>query len=789
MTIPEAIERLKKERQNENGTRFPCRAIMVDNIEKYCYLLEQLKESLNDAVMVASEDLFSDEYDIMPRYSDLTKTEYQDQWLILPGVSEYLRLFRKDEMEYRRFGKLWKYNAPAEVSKGRIIIPLWGCEAQWFDPALNFYDKRREEDCFWDCTEEDERTQQFRIQVFSGSVFEQHISKMRFGGHLSKSLREWYEYWCDPNPQLTEEVLLTGRFRSVTPAKGDITIEVIPNLSDFVRNHMDNGKILEKESLCEEAFSLLFPHALKGRSLEQAVLCILNQRTFSAFDAMKDWRTMALEKKQLIALFIRRHPDKSYLSYCVNLSAKERDISNHVLHDIFTVGQYRPEWIEESKKLISTMGLIRDAQYFEQMDQLLTYEERLPYLTGDTKEERIYLIRMIGNWMKLDAEQVKNCSALRSVYPRLYAYLDLNGEYTYGMDSNLSEYFRRYRSYKLKNTLPEQETVFSQGVDIERFHFRFSLLSDALNSDCVILWVDALSAEWLPLLNWTLRNSCEGDIVHVSVAQAVLPTSTRFNEEWNNMGVPYQKLNKLDILAHRGIVDDPDYYACIEEQINFVSDLTEEINALLKQYRRVIITGDHGASRLAARFFHKRQAMNAPFGAVVGSHGRYCQIPSRIQRTDSNVRAVQNEDGNFFLVCSNYDHFTKSGFAAGSDDEKPIYGEIHGGASPEEVLVPVIVADARTEKFFTAQWERSTVKIIRKKSQAVLKFSGRVQKLQVKVGSSTAECLKEGEGYRWKIMLSGLKQGVYNASIIADGVLITVEPLTVISLLGDDSFP
>ena len=64
-------------------------------------------------------------------------------------TSEYLRLFSKKEQLDRRFASLWSYQAPAS-STGRIIIPLWGCEAQWFDSALNLTGDLRQQDFYYD---------------------------------------------------------------------------------------------------------------------------------------------------------------------------------------------------------------------------------------------------------------------------------------------------------------------------------------------------------------------------------------------------------------------------------------------------------------------------------------------------------------------------------------------------------------------------------------------------------------------------------------------------------------
>lgn len=121
MTIKEVVAGLQKEKQGAVASRFPCRAIMVKNVVQYCELLSELRK-ISDIRMVQTEELFSN-IDVMPKYENLKAAKYQNEWLVLTGVSEYLRLFSKKEAVDCRFASLWSYQAPAS-STGRIIIPL-----------------------------------------------------------------------------------------------------------------------------------------------------------------------------------------------------------------------------------------------------------------------------------------------------------------------------------------------------------------------------------------------------------------------------------------------------------------------------------------------------------------------------------------------------------------------------------------------------------------------------------------------------------------------------------------
>lgn len=292
----------------------------------------------------------------------------------------------------------------------------------------------------------------------------------------------------------------------------------------------------------------------------------------------------------------------------------------------------------------------------------------------------------------------------------------------------------------------------------------------------------------MSLLLDQLSQNKDGVVASCELTQALLPTETKFNEQWKQMGdVPYEKLDKLDKLAHKGVVDEPDYYTCIEEQLAFFEKVSDKVNELLKKYRRVIITGDHGTSRLAARFFHARKGLQAFKDATPLSHGRYCSIKAKPNAVYGDLTEATDSSGQHYLVFKSYNHFSIGGFAAGKDDDNVIYGEVHGGASPEEMIVPVVVFDRKTDLPLTVKWadDKSEVKLKRKIAKATLEFSGKIKTLEVKAGTVEAEVCDTGDGKIWTLAFERISTGEYNLVIVADGKLVSIDkPLSVISALG-----
>ena len=777
MTVNDVIKKLSSEQEQNLGSRFCCRAIMVDNISQYVSLMDSLK-MLPHVEMVSSSDLFEGD-DILPRYENLTSSAYHNKWLILPGVSEYLRLFSSDEAQSRRFDKLWNCREWKATNTGRLLIPLRGSKGEWYDKSLHFMGNIRQEDFFFDCTEDNCSEEHLNLTVMSGKF-------RKFKDRLSANyqivldgIKEWYEYWSNPSPQIRSQLLITGRINSVRQVNGDISVRVIKDAFSFVRENMNGAEALTAENCPPEAIDYLFDKSLQGITVDMAILSCLNTQNFSGIDIMSKWGNFDDGKKQLVKLWCQLHPDDSYLHHVISASENVLDIGKNILHQIFSFAQRRPDWVRESQELIEAMHLTRDEDYIDAVSVISDYEEQLKYLSGESEQEKCFLINLAGNQMKESADGIWR-EQIKSVYPALYAYLD-----EAGYDEEIKRYMSLYKAHKLTNTLPKDEYTYFANIGIEDYVYRYSAISDALNDQTIVLWIDALGVEWLPLALWALGQVDSGKIESVTVTRANLPTETKFNKQWEQMNAPYEKeLIGLDKLAHNGVIDNPNYHACIEKQIDFVvNTISGSVRALLKKYRRVIITGDHGTSRLAARFFHKRDGIeDANIQAL--SHGRYGLVmgSGTMQPTDKQL-LTKDDEGKKYIVFKNYDHFKKSGRAAGINDDNPEFGEIHGGATPEEILVPVIVVDSKDTLALSAAWKNNPIKISMRKAKGTIFFNGDVSSLQAKIGENTALATKVTPK-EWTVVFNNLKSGIHQVLLIADGNLVHVDDLTVNSALG-----
>lgn len=301
--------------------------------------------------------------------------------------------------------------------------------------------------------------------------------------------------------------------------------------------------------------------------------------------------------------------------------------------------------------------------------------ERLYYLTDNTRIERYAIIDEIAQINDIP-------QALTWIYPALSLYLT---DYTFSGKNNevFTSYFRQYKRQKITNRLDNDflDTVTTLATDGNRVYnaldTRGSIVEKLNNGKNELYWVDALGVEFLGYIQVRAREL--GLSIKIQIGRAVLPTLTYLNrdfyDEWKG-GKTTTK--KLDGIKHNG--EEEFNYEKQKTPIHLAEELKVVDKALewakdeLLQSRTscVVIASDHGASRLAVI----RESENKWEMATTGQHSGRCCPTNEI---DDKPDTATEEHG--FWVLADYDRF-KGGRRASV--------EVHGGASLEEVLVPVI---------------------------------------------------------------------------------------------------
>ncbi len=267
-------------------------------------------------------------------------------------------------------------------------------------------------------------------------------------------------------------------------------------------------------------------------------------------------------------------------------------------------------------------------------------------------------------------------SHIPGLYPHLDNYL---ADYDYGTDE-LTSYFNRYRRYKLRNNVDAQFCDEAIEISFGQLPSRESELTKNVHgAKTAVLVVDAMGAEYLPfIVEQTAKRSLKIE-KHCAVLSRY-PTSTQFNK----IDPACEKLPEmkgLDVIVHDGTKahQQNTYYENIAAVLDRVfSEIFNCLEQNMSQFDRIILTADHGASRLAVLAYELgfAKTLDNPCNEKPDDW-RYIQAPPG----KCPEEFIETLDGKYWVVRG-YNRLPKQG--------SKLY-ELHGGYTAEECLVPFVV--------------------------------------------------------------------------------------------------
>lgn len=311
------------------------------------------------------------------------------------------------------------------------------------------------------------------------------------------------------------------------------------------------------------------------------------------------------------------------------------------------------------------------------------------YLTDNTQKEQETIFSFLDQY-GLEMDRSKLMDILSKVYPALHHYLL---PYRFGNDL-LDQYFQDYKYQKVINKiLPEFEAEVEEQAEKREYNYilspRTSVIESLNRKDAQLYFIDAMGVEYLGYILAVCKEL--NLITNVKVCAAELPSITSRNKEFLELfaDAKYQTVSIKDIddIKHHGKYDF-DFYKNSKLPIHLIKEL-EVIRTVLVKIRddlsesslqRVFMIADHGASRLAV--LHDTENMWEM--AENGQHsGRCCP------KSDVDEKPDFAADAGDFWALANYDRF-KGGRKANV--------EVHGGATLEELCVPIIELTYMAEK-------------------------------------------------------------------------------------------
>lgn len=336
------------------------------------------------------------------------------------------------------------------------------------------------------------------------------------------------------------------------------------------------------------------------------------------------------------------------------------------------------DFYEERKKVVASFDEVSIAEYVRETRRFSEPERQLHYLTAATYAERCEILRILAR-----CTTMPDC--LKRIYPALWEYLKefkfAGGEFL----DTLTSYFTSYKRQKIANHIEPVFAGIVREVAEDRPQFilpsRESILEKLDCGHTILFWVDALGCEWLGYVQSAAERM--GMKLRVTPTRAILPTITSVNrgfyDEWKNEKLmPIQSLDKI---KHGDF--EKDAFECRDVPSHFPKELDvldrvmKDVYAWLRGHAggKVVLTSDHGATRLAVL------SENCTIWEMPGKgkHGGRC---CKVSEFDGDLPpcSTKSDDG-VWHVLAGHDRF--KGGRIGDV-------EVHGGATLEEMVVPVI---------------------------------------------------------------------------------------------------
>ena len=132
-------------------------------------------------------------------------------------------------------------------------------------------------------------------------------------------------------------------------------------------------------------------------------------------------------------------------------------------------------------------------------------------------------------------------------------------------------------------------------------------------------------------------------------------------------------------------------------------------------------------------------------------------------------------DKDTYIVMKDYNHFKQTGNAAGgNNDENAIAGELHGGLTPEESIVPLIVLHRKNKPVqIKIESIGKSIKTKGGKGEITVTFSRDVHSLDVETSSGECVEIRTEDPKIWTLYFESITGGELSLQFTVNGRLLS----------------
>lgn len=716
--IENLILEIKSEKESASITnnRYPIRFIFLNDFEdliKVVNLISKLNtKTFEISSILGDENLWITRDEIIEKI----RRESKDGNLLVVGLSEYLRFSNKED-----FFIIMQTLTGIENSNNfsrRIFIPLIGL---WERFHNNFWDKfyRKEE---WAPVWRLESSKNVKnISIYHIKFpFSENIKLDGF--YYLKNNRDLLELWKRRGvSKIISFNNVIDYFHENFLPDQIFNLTIIENFKDFLEiifNVRIPFNYYEGESLYWKKL-LKFYVEKKVNNVEDIFKEMYNINDITLLKTVDFLKIFLEEREEFKKWFLKNYflsknkYENTYFFICLkNLKKLDGDsLLKNIWFKIFDFDvNFNPDennvhLFEERKKLLFFM---RDNFWNYNLDMIENkigkflkkiesqdFQIKSFYLTNITKTERKFIVESVK---KGNIEEISQI--LLDLYPELFHYLNWRSlSLDEKLDKWVVDYFYFYNLSKVLNKKLNavDKIVSEKNRSIESFshwYYSFEGIINFMENTDDIIWIDSLGAEWFPLLIYFLEKFGRDKGIFIEkkyLNRANVPTTTKCNKK------DTKKIEELDLHIHSQLYKYPD---SLIEEIEIIKKIAKKIVELTETQKEII--SDHGFTYLCIPQFGHFKRLDF---SKSDHEGRCMKLQFENYQNDDYFIIWKSDEGSCngekYIVALK--HFSLN---------RTPSREVHGGATPEEVLVPhIILKKQESEIYYTISPEEFEVYI------------------------------------------------------------------------------
>ncbi len=614
--------------------------------------------------------------------------------------SEIVRFYNDDD--FRGFFNDIMLLEDVRNPKKRIYVPLIGLQNRFTD-FLNHFARIGESAPVWRYDAEKQT-----VEVYFTKFKNYEIPKTEIQCKLS-SLRDWLKFWKVQAPQeriVCTSLPISAKFKYSKPDNIFNFIKV-DNAYEFMTKFMDLTFPFPYEgtdkSFWEEILRSLEKRNTTSFSFASYVHDIFNKKILNASEVLEEWvkdDTIPFMRWLLrnYVLYTKIGENESYLKMCMETISDMNDarqlpnyVATLILYDMpankkTIYANERRNLIRENANFFRTFVTDQEQQWLlERTKEIFqnsnNFSNVLELCTGVFDYEHILLM----GWYAHNELNKTVRDTIKCIFPELAAYLKDVKPTSFAVGNQWCvDYFREYRKAKLQDLYTDGVSAFIKEKNATskafyQWYYSFEesheVLAEVSHNSVLcpdkVYWIDGLGAEFLPYLLFLIEEKHSNmKIVRSQITRATIPSSTSLNRYEGENVVKYGALDELGHDSH-----GYKYLYTLNEEFAVLKNIVDKIIDNSQKHKCTIaIVSDHGLSCLS------RKAPSKKYDGKFEHEGRYIKTTYEAN-TDCDYLVHKNEnDGQLYKVALTHSSLTKV----------PTH-EVHGGCTPEEILVPFVL--------------------------------------------------------------------------------------------------